>query len=374
MLYSRKLKHTTIILPLLLLLLSILLLPTTTTAAISTLFAGDSDIEGWSTSSKFPNSRNTGVGGFTCKQVYRRIRRQLQRFSPERVVLVCGENDLTSKSVSKTFNDFMDVVTAIVDTGARVVYMGTKPEPDSTGLHSKYRQYDAKIRAKATEMAASQDAPPLVMVDVYPVFDTIEGNDPGALYQNDDLHLSNYGYSYWNTWATTALADESCIRWKDDQCQEDSNGPPSVIVGEAGVNVCSSGYQKIQSEQGCKAAMLFVGESTFNGDEDEGNWPSNCYSCDNVADCTDGVWFNEHETGKAVNGARPICALPGWEEQALCKNDIDWIYTGSRDIKRNCDWIGKKKLTKRCAKTGDDGRLASEACAVSCVGHGSGCQ
>lgn len=379
----------------------LLSLITSTKASVTTLFAGDSDIEYWNTDSEFPDSVNKGVGGWTCKQVRNKIGNHLNTYEPDQVVLVCGENDLWGQSVTKTFDDFMKVVDEIVATGARVIYMGTKPEPDTKSLHSKYRSYDAKIRAKAIEMstASPKRPPPLVMVDVYPIFDAIEDSDPGLLYRNDDLHLSNAGYSYWNTWAQTALADVVgfCIRWKDNICAEESTGgsptlspesipspkptpptpspqgAPDAILGEVSVNVCPSGYQKIQSEQGCKAAMALIGEDDWKGTEDENNWPSKCYFCNNVQDCTNGVWFNKHGTGQARNGAKPICAVTGWEDNAVCGDDSDWRLTKSNGIEKDCEWVGKKNARARCGKNGDDGRKASEACRFTCLGKGSIC-
>lgn len=362
--------------------------------AIKTMFSGDSDVEGWSTDKTYPNSVNKGIGGYTCKQVKKKLGDHLDTFKPVWVVLVCGENDLWGQSATATFKDFMNLVNEIVDTGARVLYMGTKPEPGTKRIHSKYRSYDAKIRAKATEMAAasSNQSPPLIMVDVYPVFDTIQKDDPGALYQRDKLHLSKYGYSYWDKWATTALADDigSCIRWENNLCVEKSNGgttrtpsqkppttpaptpskgSPSVIVAEAGVNVCPSGYTKIQSEQGCKEAMSVVEKSDWQGDEDDEEWPSKCYFCNNVNGCTEGTWFNKHKVGASRSGAKPICALPGWEDDNVCGDDSDWIRTAKNGKTNECNWVGKNKSKKgrRCRQKGDDGRVASEACRYSCL-------
>jgi len=350
----------------------------TTTTAIKTLFVGDSDIDYWQTDGEFPDSVNKGVGGSTCRGVSNRIDGQLVEYEPEWVVLVCGENDLWGGSVTATFNNFVEVVDKIVATGARVVYMGTKPEPDTTFLHCKYRQYDAKIREKAIEMdasSASDEPSPLVMVDVYPVFDTIENSSPGVLYRSDDLHLSRAGYSYWNTWATTALADSVgfCVRWKDDDCEDESTGgsptvtppPTQVILGVASVNVCPSGYQKIQSEQGCQEAMRLIGMADWEGSEDVDNWPSKCYYCNNVQGCSNGVWFNKHGTGQARNGAKPICALPGWEDGNVCGDDSDWRFTRNNGIEKDCDWVGTNQ-NKRCRRLGDDGRRAYEACRFSC--------
>ena len=75
----------------------------------------------------------------------------LEVAAPSTVILVCGENDLWDTSVSKTFKNFKKIVKKVVATGARVIYMGTKPEPDSKSLHDEYQEYDMLIRALAAE-------------------------------------------------------------------------------------------------------------------------------------------------------------------------------------------------------------------------------
>jgi len=200
--------------------------------ATTTLFVGDSDIEGWSTDSTFPNSANVGVGGYTCTNVYEKLSSYISKYpSTEWIVLVCGENDLWYQSVDKTFSKFVAIVNEFISNGNRVLYVGTKPEPDTKSLHDEYRKYDEKIRNKAIELAVGSELPPLVMVDVYPIFDVMEIEDPGALYQNDDLHLNEYGYSFWTKWTKTALSseEETCILWKDNECDK-FNGSISPTV------------------------------------------------------------------------------------------------------------------------------------------------
>ena len=75
----------------------------------------------------------------------------LEVAAPSTVILVCGENDLWDTSVSKTFKKFKKIVKKVVATGARVIYMGTKPEPDTNSLHDEYQEYDALIRALAAD-------------------------------------------------------------------------------------------------------------------------------------------------------------------------------------------------------------------------------
>ena len=202
--------------------------PPSTDAGV--LFVGDSDIEYWATAETFPGSVNVGVGGYTCRNVLNRIDGYLSTHTPTTVVLVCGENDLWGATVATTFSRFSQVVASITATGAQVIYMGTKPEPDTTSLHAAYRQYDALIRGLATDLSAaapSSSPPPLVMVDVYPAFESL-GN-PSSLYRNDDLHLSSSGYAHWSTWARTALAAAAgnCHLWESNTCTAGNDAPTS---------------------------------------------------------------------------------------------------------------------------------------------------
>ena len=189
---------------------------------LTTLFVGDSDIDYWDTS-EFANSENVGVAGSVCSDVNEKLSRQLRKYKPARVVIVCGENDLWDQSVDDTFDNFTVAIGKIIDFGARAIYLGTKPEPETTSLHVEYQEYDAKIREYVNELKASDPVspPPLVMVDVYPAFEDM-GN-PDDLYQRDKLHLSMKGYGYWNTWTQIALEDTSgCSRWKNEVCVSDA--------------------------------------------------------------------------------------------------------------------------------------------------------
>jgi len=156
---------------------------------------------------------NRGDGGSTCQQWTNRIDRFLTKFKPSTVVLVCGENDLAEgDSPAQVFRNFQKIVTKLTASGADVVYLGTKPEPSTKNLHSKYRQYDALIR----EYYEQQPQKNLVMIDVYPSF--VELGNPRNLYARDKLHLSKNGYGYWNTWLQASLDDKGCRRWQSGNC------------------------------------------------------------------------------------------------------------------------------------------------------------
>jgi len=184
------------------------------------LFAGDSDIEYWEkTNQMYPNSVNRGDGGTTCNQWKNSIDEWLTKDQPSTVVLVCGENDLADGySAAQAFSNFKKVVSKISAKGATTIYMGTKPEPDTTDLHAEYQKYDALIR----DYYGGTQEESFVMIDVYPSF--VELNNPQSFYQDDKLHLSTEGYGYWDDWLNDALNDNSgCLRWESAECVLASN-------------------------------------------------------------------------------------------------------------------------------------------------------
>ena len=180
------------------------------------LFIGDSDIEGWETS-QFMDSSNIGEGGSMCSDILSSIDEIIGQYMPIHVVIVCGENDLyEDRTVEETFEDIQDIINKIIESGASVTYMGTKPEPGTTELHAQYRDYDGRIQDFALNLA-NDSYSPLNIVDVYQGFEDI-GN-PNSLYQEDELHLSLEGYGYWNQWLVHVSNDSGGIIWQSQECR-----------------------------------------------------------------------------------------------------------------------------------------------------------
>jgi len=190
------------------------------------LFAGDSDIQGWpndlipQVSESFVNK---GVGGWTCAKIKKKIQQFLTIYTPDWTVLVCGENDLSyGQSVKQTFKSFKNVVKKIRASDSRVLYIGTKPEPSTKGLHAKYRKYDKKIRNFAIKLAKNTEKPPIIMIDSYKGFENL-GN-PGKFYNKDELHLSKKGYELWTEWSAKAINEakngNSCTVWVSSNCAQ----------------------------------------------------------------------------------------------------------------------------------------------------------
>ena len=184
------------------------------TDSLKLLFEGDSDIEGWNIEG-YENAKNVGLGGATCQDVLAELNDTLAAYPARTMVLVCGENDLWERSAIETFSVFKSIVESAREANSSVVYMGTKPEPATIDLHAEYREYDSLIRQYAIDIAIAPVAP-LVMIDVYNGFEEL-GN-PRSLYAEDQLHLSDEGYDYWNQWLNLALTDEGCVIWKSGSC------------------------------------------------------------------------------------------------------------------------------------------------------------
>lgn len=198
------------------------------------LFVGDSDVDFWEEvestfGTQFPNDSshgtaayNVGYGGYTCEDVKNESSDFISAFEPSKVVLVCGENDLSDGSTpAVTFASYQTAVMPYVHSGATVYSFSTKPEPATIGLHNKYKQLDTLIK----DWAATIDGQ-LVFIDTSGGFEDL-GNGVD-LYDGDKLHLSEVGYQYWEQWLTIALEDTSnCQVWRSGACVQASQSPSS---------------------------------------------------------------------------------------------------------------------------------------------------
>jgi len=297
------------------------------------LFVGDSDIDYWtqvesSFGTSFPNTSddidgiaayNVGVGGYTCVDVFAETSSFIEAFSPNQVVLVCGENDLFEYSVQKTFENYQKVVSAYIESGTKVVSISTKPEPSTAYLHSKYRQLDIKIKEWAASDLSASD---FVFIDSYYGFEDLgNGNN---LYAGDRLHLSSLGYSYWEEWLEIALADttNSCQLWRSGECTSSSSGTCTDTtlrfkVRKNSGKMISRDCRWVSNNSDNRCSLIGVSATC----------PNTCESCDVCEDST--LRFK------------------------VIKND-------GKKITRDCTWVSNR-ATGRC---GFDG--VSEICRVTC--------
>jgi len=148
----------------------------------------------------------------------------------------------------------------------------------------------------------------------------------------------------------------------------------NVLLGPPG-NECTDGREKVTTQKACKKARkaLVLADTIskrpdYNGKETDSDWPSGCYSCENVTDCTDGIWFNKAGSGSANGDARPLCALPTWSgcrNGAACGNDDDYddtigvvntLLAGDSDIEYWPSWMWKDAFPADAVNEGVGGR------------------
>jgi len=87
-----------------------------------------------------------------------------------------------------------------------------------------------------------------------------------------------------------------------------------VVFGTG--NECPEGRVKVTDETDCQNAQKCGPESVKNGgwagSENEPEWPSGCYYCEDVDGCDDGTWFNTYPIGVENGEATSLCVLSTW--------------------------------------------------------------
>jgi len=200
---------------------------------VDILFVGDSDIDYWDSSVVFPGSMNVGIGGYETKHVFKEKGDWVEGSKPKWVVLVIGENDIDGSHppTVAALDRFYKIANTFINNGARVIYLGTKVEPDNTDYYTEYMFYDEEIRKFATAQSKGKDEPPFQMIDVFRSF-TYKADGHGKpkkgkdatwaqIYASDEVHMSRLGYKLWNAWVKIAMASKTpCIRWANAVCME----------------------------------------------------------------------------------------------------------------------------------------------------------
>jgi lysophospholipase L1-like esterase len=224
------------------------------------VFFGDSDIEYWDLpGTGFPDALNLGIGGATVREAARHVAATIDAVQPKEFVVFCsGENDLeyspkregAPEPTEALFAHFKTVLDAVTSSAHRpqLVYVGTKPEPNSAHLYPRYKAYDSMIRQHAMALSAAArhagTPTPLVFVDTFSLLSELWtcpkcaapcldprscGSDddsvcgccqccdacvPNArlLYQDDGLHLTGHGYAHLARWVAEAMAAERAAR------------------------------------------------------------------------------------------------------------------------------------------------------------------
>merc|ERR1719162_1071643 len=187
------------------------------------LFLGGTKIDDWKTTSEeFPGSYNLGKSKRNGPTTRLMLNNMLKFFEPSVVVLDCGEQDLDNGlSVRKSFRHVKRITQIILNHHAALVYLGTRPEPQKTTSHAKYRKLDLcvkrLVRRLADDVHYMHDHKTIAMIDVHKNF--MDAGNPRDLYTFDGLQLSLTAYKRWTSWTQAALHDSHCLVWGDGKCK-----------------------------------------------------------------------------------------------------------------------------------------------------------
>merc|ERR1719162_790084 len=187
------------------------------------LFLGGTKIDLWKTTSEeFPGSYNLGKNKRNGPTTRLMLNNMLKFFEPSVVVLDCGEQDLDNGlSVRKSFRHVKRITQIILNHHAALVYLGTRPEPQKTTSHAKYRKLDLcvkrLVRRLADDVHYMHDHKTIAMIDVHKNF--MDAGNPRDLYTFDGLQLSLTAYKRWTSWTQAALHDSHCLVWGDGKCK-----------------------------------------------------------------------------------------------------------------------------------------------------------
>merc|ERR1711957_882757 len=187
------------------------------------LFLGGTKIDLWKTTSEeFPGSYNLGKNKRSGPTTRLMLNNMLKFFEPSVVVLDCGEQDLDNGlSVRKSFRHVKRITQIILNHHAALVYLGTRPEPQKTTSHAKYRKLDLcvkrLVRRLADDVHYMHDHKTIAMIDVHKNF--MDAGNPRDLYTFDGLQLSLTAYKRWTSWTQAALHDSHCLVWGDGKCK-----------------------------------------------------------------------------------------------------------------------------------------------------------
>ena len=109
------------------------------------------------------------------------------------------------------FQEIFQAVTSSANK-TQLIYITTKPEPSTKGLHPKYQEFDVGVKKHVAELPLSEAGheagnPPVLIVDAWAGLKA-RSNHP-SFYGRDGLHLSRKGYNLLNQWVKAAMQQQT---------------------------------------------------------------------------------------------------------------------------------------------------------------------
>lgn len=161
------------------------------------LFTGSSSVRMWKDIKKDlgdKNVLNRGFGGSTYADLSKDIERVIFRYSPEKLFIYSGDNDLAgNKSPEEVFTEFRGVFGKIRERlpDTKIYIISTKPSISRAHLIPKYKEFNQYVK---NFLEHQKDA---AYVDVFTSMMDNAGKPKQDIFLGDNLHLNKKGYAIW---------------------------------------------------------------------------------------------------------------------------------------------------------------------------------
>lgn len=160
------------------------------------VLAGDSLLGNWRTWERDLEPRrvaNRAIGGDVSRGLLFRFQEDVLDLNPSGIVLLIGGNDLSAlQPTDQTARNIERMLDAIKARDASLpVILCTLPPRDSARAPIKQTEL-MKLNASIKQLAAARNN--VVLLDLFPLFATADGQPQAPLFTADRLHISAAGY------------------------------------------------------------------------------------------------------------------------------------------------------------------------------------
>lgn len=165
------------------------------------VLAGDSLLGNWRTWQRDLEPRpvaNRAIGGDVSRGLLFRFQEDVLDLHPSGVVLLIGGNDLSAlQSTDQTARNIERMLAAITAQDASLpVILCTLPPRDNVRAPIKHSEL-TKLNASIKQLAAAHKN--VVLLDLFTLFATADGQPQSPLFTADRLHISPAGYEILST-------------------------------------------------------------------------------------------------------------------------------------------------------------------------------
>ena len=162
------------------------------------LFVGSSSIRMWATSQSFPDIKviNRGFGGSQISDVIYYADRIVLPYKPKVIAFYAGDNDVaggkSAEQVLEDYRKFIKIVHKIMPE-TPVIFIAIKPSLSRWKLWPEMKKANTMIQ----DYCDTDER--LSFVDISVALLDKDGRPDKKLFLDDQLHLSEEGYSRWTT-------------------------------------------------------------------------------------------------------------------------------------------------------------------------------